>query len=333
MKSIFKILLAVLLVGIFAVPATQTVGSIMAFSLQNEFLYLIAGLDDAAENTDALLLVSYNSSDNTASVIQIPRDTYCDYGGSQNKINGLYPFYKSSGLTPDKAMEKTADFIADNFGLEIDGYLALTTDAFIDAVDAIGGVTVVLPYDFVYNDKNPNNSFVLNKGENVLNGRQAEIFVRHRKSYITGDLGRLDAQKIFIDGLYNTVTKKIEYDALFDALGSIRKGLITDFSAIDFVVMILKHSSKFRDTEITYLTMPGEAVKDTDGIWYYVLNKNSVNTVISEHLFSVGDFDEKRVFTNNEKPLFLDIYNRHSVPWKEYGSNSIKDINIPKRKS
>ena len=333
MKSIFKILLTVLLVGIFAVPATQTVGSIMTVSMKNEFLYLIAGLDDAAENTDALFLISYNSNDNTASVVQIPRDTYCNFGGSQNKINGLYPFYKSGGLTPDEAMEKTSDFIADNFGLEIDGYLALTTDAFRDAVDAIGGVTVILPYDFVYNDKNPQNSFVLNKGENVLNGRQAEIFVRHRRSYITGDLGRLDAQKIFIDGLYNTVTKKIEYDTLFDALSSIRKGLITDFSTIDFVVMILKHSSKFKDTEITYLTMPGEAIKDSDGIWYYVLNKNSTDAVISKHLFSNRTFDEKRIFTNKEKPSFEDIYNRHSVSWQEYTSNSIKDINIPKRKS
>lgn len=333
MRSIFKMLLTVVLVSIFAVPATQTVGSIVTNSVKNEFLYLIAGLDDAAENTDALLLVSYNSDDNTATVVQLPRDTYCNFGGVQNKINGLYPFYKASGLTSEKAMKKTADFIADNFGLEFDGYLALTTDAFRNAIDAIGGVTVMLPDDFVYNDKNPQNSFVLIKGENVLSGKQAEIFVRHRSSYATGDLGRLDAQKIFIDGLYNTVTKKTEYNDLIAALGSVRNGLITDFSITDFLIMILKHSSKFRDTKITYLTMPGEAVKDTSGIWYYILNKNSTEAVIRQYLFSSRTFDEKRILTNKGKSSFEDIYNRDSVPWQEYTSNSIKDINIPSRKS
>ena len=54
---------------------------------KDEYLYLVVGFDDAAENTDVIFTVGFDKIQNTASFVQIPRDTYCNFGGAQNKIN------------------------------------------------------------------------------------------------------------------------------------------------------------------------------------------------------------------------------------------------------
>ena len=56
----------------------------------DNYLYLIAGFDDAAENTDVLFTIGYEKSTNTTKIAQIPRDTYVNFGASQNKINQYF---------------------------------------------------------------------------------------------------------------------------------------------------------------------------------------------------------------------------------------------------
>ena len=40
------------------------------------FTYLVLGLDDAAQNADVIMLLSYIPCENRVSFVQIPRDTY-----------------------------------------------------------------------------------------------------------------------------------------------------------------------------------------------------------------------------------------------------------------
>lgn len=331
MKSVLKIIASLFLFSLVALPVALAAENIAASTQKGQHTYLVFGLDDAAENTDAILLVSFNTADNTAAIIQLPRDTFVNADGRITKINGLYSAYKAEGLTSKKAMRLTTDFIGSSLGVSSDGYIALTTDSFRRAIDALGGVTVSLMQDFVHNDSDPGKSFTLKAGENTLDGRQSLIFVRHRKSYLTADLGRLDAQKIFISGLYNTAMKKAGHEELMTAVRELRKGSVTNVSIMDLLIMLLKHSSKFRDTRITYLTMPGEAVADDDGVWYYVLNRASSEKVIKRYLSSeVNEFDADRIFFNSKNSRFAEIYERQNLKWKEYGSDNLNGIIIPK---
>ena len=50
---------------------------------------LCLGLDDAAANTDVILLLTLDPERQTVSVLQIPRDTYFSSKTPQNKINQL----------------------------------------------------------------------------------------------------------------------------------------------------------------------------------------------------------------------------------------------------
>lgn len=329
MKSIVKLFIVALLSGSLAVPTLNTISEVSKTASKTEYCYLIAGLDDAAQNTDVLVILYYDSESNESSVLQIPRDTYCNLEGNDSKINHLYAHYRTELGSSEIAMEKTADFIGEIFGTTFDGYVAITTNTFRNAVDSIGGVWVNLPDSFIYNSKDASESFVLPKGENLLDGNKSEIFVRHRKSYALGDLGRIDAQKIFFGGLYTTITERIGFDKLIKLALSFDKGMITDFSFAEAAVMFIKNFSKMKYANVAYVTVPGEAFKHKNGLWYYVLNKKACEKLLSESIFPDAPFDPKRICTDSDEAQIERIYYDENITYRVYGQGDISNIKIP----
>ena len=86
---------------------------------------LCAGRDDAAWNTDVLMLVSFDTENGTASVVQIPRDTYLDGG----KINALWAKYvaaakRASSDDPEgDAMEQLCSTLENTLCIQIDHWI------------------------------------------------------------------------------------------------------------------------------------------------------------------------------------------------------------------
>jgi len=139
--------------------------------------------------------------------MSIPRDTYID-DVTTNKINAVYSTnggYNKNTKSADyekseKAMLKQVEEIT---GIYADYYITLDTKALRELVDTIGGVTVNVPINMKYDDKEQDLHINLKKGTQVLNGKQAEQFVRFRKNnngtgYPNGDIGRIAAQQEFI---------------------------------------------------------------------------------------------------------------------------------------
>ena len=327
---IVKKLLSIFLISALALPLARSVTAVTKTLGDNEFQYLVFGLDDAANNTDVIIALTYDVSLNSVSVVQIPRDTYCSYGSENKKINHLYSHFRHLGLEEKEAFAKTTEFIGNQLGVRFDGYVAITTEGFRNAVDAIGGVKVMLNENFVYESADPSKSFTLPAGENTLNGKQAEIFVRHRNSYVTGDLGRLDTQKIFIEGVFDTISSFNGYSELFVGLRKIQKNVTTDFSISELLTVILKHSSKFKALDVCYLTMPGQALEDKSGIWFYALNRASCEEIAEKYMSSSSEFDKDRKFLNADDSRFRDIYYRDKFEYKVYTSKQLDDIKIPK---
>ena len=327
MRIIFKAISAALVAFVFLFVAEFAI-DVTAFGAgKSRYVYLILGLDDAASNSDSILITSYNSADNTASVIQLPRDTYCKSESHLNKINGVYASYKASGLSDKSALQKTADFISNKLGLHFDGYLAVRLADLEKLVDALGGVKINLPHDVVFYDKQGNYLRSFKSGENLLSGKDAAFFVRYRAGYANGDLGRLDAQKIFMNALFKTAVHDTGIDELFDIAKVFSDTAVTNIRVREILGMVLKHSSKFRDTEITYLTMPGKSLPDKNGIWYYVLNRKSSVSVLEKHTSSDGkSFDKNEDFLNKADQDFSDVYFSAGIKWKEYHSSDGKQI-------
>ena len=155
------------------------------------FCLLLLGKDKASGLTDVMMVVSLDPNTNNLSVMQIPRDTYADYGSKNHKkLNSAVAVLGSE--------EKLCDFLSDSLGISIDGYLSLELDAFRKSVDAVGGVEMYVPKRLYYNDPAQNLYIDIPKGQQLLDGKKAEMVVRYRDGYADGDIGRLDMQKRFL---------------------------------------------------------------------------------------------------------------------------------------
>jgi anionic cell wall polymer biosynthesis LytR-Cps2A-Psr (LCP) family protein len=83
-------------------------------------------------------------------------------------------------------------------GVPIHFYEIYGDDDIKKIVDAMGGITIDVPMRMKYTDKKQDLYIDLQKGEQKLDGDQAVQYLRFRKGYKTGDIGRVEAQQEFM---------------------------------------------------------------------------------------------------------------------------------------
>lgn len=107
--------------------------------------------DAGADLTDSLILLSVDQNNKNAIMFSIPRDLWVDYGqacmaGYSGKINALYDCAKE-GTSDQAGADTLKRVIGEVLGIDIQYYAKVNYTALKDAVDAVGGITVVIDSD------------------------------------------------------------------------------------------------------------------------------------------------------------------------------------------
>lgn len=166
------------------------------YSSKNVINILLVGLDsaDALQNggrSDSLILVSLNKKTQKINMTSFFRDTWCYIAetNNYNKINASY-FYGGS--------DSLIDTIEKNFKIDIDYYVAVDFNSFVRIIDALGGLTVEVQ-EYEANYINRTTSHTIESGPAVtLNGQEALVFARIRKSDADSDVSRTRRQRMVI---------------------------------------------------------------------------------------------------------------------------------------
>ncbi len=301
--------------------------------------FLVIGKDRVGLNTDVIMIVNYNVESGEVSILQLPRDTYIEYHDKAHKINSLYAYlyvqeyYGGNTQTPAKeGVAKFADILQQNLNMKIDYTFLVDLAAFSEIVNAIGGVYVDVPDDMDYEDPDQDLYIHLKKGPQWLNGDKAEDFIRFRSGYVTADIGRIDAQKIFISAM----VKQIKSSFTLDTIGKIAEIVVnrvqTDMSLVDATHFASKALSVDLSS-IRFLTMPGtDARANVDsGAWYYIIHRADSLAIINRY-FNVYEkdisndiFDKNFAFTSEDKEHIMEIY--HTDLSDEFDIKSAEQIN------
>lgn len=141
---------------------------------------------EEARLADTILLCSLNPDEKKLTVTSFMRDLYVrmpvyeSYGGDMNRINVTYAIgYVKNGDTG--GMEMTARCVEENFKVKIDGVVVVGFDAFVNAVEAMGGIAVELDEaEAAYLSRTTENEYTA--GMNELNGWDVLTYVRMRHS-------------------------------------------------------------------------------------------------------------------------------------------------------
>ena len=130
------------------------------------------------ERSDSIHIIGINLVQHRASLLGFPRDSWVSIPGhGTNKINAAM-VYGGPSLTVQTIEQLT--------GIHIDYYLLTSFGGLTNMVDAIGGITVNVPYPMHDHYSGAN----FNAGVQKLSGRQALSFSRNRHDTPQGDLSR-----------------------------------------------------------------------------------------------------------------------------------------------
>jgi LCP family protein required for cell wall assembly len=146
-----------------------------------------------AGRSDTMLLLRVDPTSETVSLLSIPRDTRVRIPGiGVTKIN-----HANMEGGPELAAQVVSGALN---GITIDRYIRVSTGAFRELVDLVGGVEVYVPERMYYVDRSQDLYIDLEPGQQVLNGDQAEQFARFRDDGF-GDVGRVQRQQQLLQAL------------------------------------------------------------------------------------------------------------------------------------
>ena len=262
---------------------------------------MVLGKDRVSGLTDVMMLVSFDIEQKRISVMQIPRDTYADYGSKNHK--------KLNSAASVIGEESLCEFLSSALGVNIDGYLTLELDALRKTVDAIGGVEIYLPERLYYADPSQGLYIDLPAGEQLLDGKKAEMLVRYREGYAQGDIGRIDMQKRFLAALFKKVKSSVTPDSIYTLASSIYPHVRTDVSMPLAAALAVK-ALGVDTSAVCFVTLPGEAVTGESGASFYVMSKQPTSSVLREYFFADGSVDKKQLFKNSQNEKFAAIYEK-----------------------
>ena len=198
--------------------------------------------------SDTLMVATFDPLTQEIDIVSIPRDLRVQIPGRSvhDKINAAYAY---GG--PELVMET----ITELFGHPMDGYIDIGVQAFVEAVDLIGGIDVDVPYNMHYEDPLQDLYIHIDKGPQHLDGYQAMGFVRERYGDPRGDLGRIERQQQFLQALADKMLRVENLIKIPQFVELATEYVSTNLSTQDMLTLAAKLRRPDPD-KLTMVTLP-----------------------------------------------------------------------------
>ena len=202
---------------------------------------LIMGVDNSDSDdrnlgsirADSLIYMALNPDKKDIQMVSIPRDTYTPIlkNGTilaYNRINAAYAMGK------EKVTIESVEHLLD---VPVHYYATVDFDAFMDIIDALGGVQVDVPITFSENNAPGRKGGIhLTKGLQKLNGEEALALARTRK--IDNDVKRGERQQLIIKSVMEQALKVDAIPKYTSIIESVDGNLKTNMRVSDMVALL-----------------------------------------------------------------------------------------------
>ena len=269
----------------------QAVQSTVASRREGCYTLLVLGKDKIGTNTDTMIVCVLDTEAGTLSAVSLPRDTMVNVPWDAKKINSVYIAEGVDGLMDQVEMI---------FGYRPDDYAIVNVDAFVEAIDAIGGVDFDVPIRMTYCDYTQDLYIDLQPGYQHLDGYNTMCVFRFRQSnygdgetYKAGDLDRMETQHKLLSAIANQLLS-VGNIPNFPTLLSIISDNVETSLSMGNIIWYAMEILKLPSNGINFYTIPVEMVDKgslsyvyiVDDIWIDLLNCYMNPT---DHLFTGDD--------------------------------------------
>ena len=255
------------------------------------YTFLVVGFDKVAYHTDTIMLGALDTKEHTIDVFSVPRDTLMNISGGTKKINELVLRGRNScdsSATEEERMQAGIDRMLDGFtdilGFEVDVYAAVDLDAFVELINAIGGVDYDVPQDMYYWDPAQDLAIELAAGPQHLTGEQAIGVVRYRSGYVTADIGRIETQQDFLKSVADQFLTLGNIPKLGEFIDIFTKYVVTNMDASNLAFFARQFLLCDSEDVVFHGTIPANTNDAIKGLSYCSINVSDWIEVINEYL-------------------------------------------------
>lgn len=244
---------------------------------------LLLGVDSNGEGadiwegtrSDTIIIVNIDPKTHSINAISIPRDSkvYLPDNKGVQKINSAH------ALGGVNLVKKT---LKETFGIKIDKYIIVHDDAVEKVVDALGGIPIYVEKPMKYHDYAGKLHIDLNKGNTVLNGKQAVGYLRYRKDGL-GDIGRTQRQQWFMRSLFEKLHSPQVITKIPEVLNVCNTYIKTDMSFYE-LSQYAAFARSVDENKIEIATLPG-APNQRGYISYWILDPKKTQEVINRMIY------------------------------------------------
>ena len=244
---------------------------------------LLLGVDSNGDGTDlwegtrsdTILVVNIDPKTHTIKAISIPRDSkvYLPENKGVQKINSAH------ALGGVNLVKKT---LRETFGIKIDKYILVHDEAVEKIVDALGGIPIYVEKKMYYNDYAGHLHINLDKGNTVLNGKQAVGYLRYRKDGL-GDIGRTQRQQWFMKSLFERLRSPQVITKIPEVLNITNNYIKTDMSFYE-LSQYAAMARNIDSSKVEIATLPG-APNQKGYISYWILDPVKTQEVINRMIY------------------------------------------------
>ncbi len=225
-----------------AVPEDFDDGLDLPQLVEGQYSVLFLGFEPDEYNTDIMWIFQFDIGHGKLNILQIPRDTCLpDYTSSvTKKFNSIYTMGNPEIQPP---IQRVVNAVQENFGIPIDAYVTTTCDDIVDIVDIIGGVPIHIDNEIVFEpDK------VIPAGDVTLDGNQSVWFIRFRREWVQGDIGRVQNQRRFMAAAMNKLSNIIEDEGRLKLYSYIKEIYDNDLLYTDLSIGDMSKIADFAST-------------------------------------------------------------------------------------
>lgn len=225
--------------------------------------------------SDTMLLLRIDPTDNSVNMLSIPRDTQVEIPGvGVTKINQA----NASGgpLLARETISQTLN------GITIDRYVRVSTDAFRELVDLLGGIDVYVPERMQYTDNTQKLKIDLQPGWQTLDGDKAEQFARFRHDSF-GDIGRVQRQQALIKALRAKLTSPMVIPRIPSLIGAMQKYIDTNLS-VEEMLALVGFGQKLDRDDFKMVLLPGRfSTPNEFRASYWIMDPQGRDRVLQEY--------------------------------------------------
>lgn len=229
---------------------------------EDPFTVLVSGIDTygaigTTSRSDVNMLVTVNPTTKCIQLVSIPRDYYvqtqCDEGsgcavGEMDKLT-------HTGL---HGVDTTKHTLENLFGIEINYTLRVNFYSVEEIVDALGGITVNNTDGYAFSI----GGYDFTKDMLQLNGEQALMFSRERKSFAEGDRERGRNQMRVIQGMIDKATSSAIVTNYISFLNAVEGSFETDMSAEEIKTLVQAQISNMGGWNVGTMSVDGTGGTD-----------------------------------------------------------------------